>query len=215
MHESLDIASREFEGALRRGDEISARAVLGHQLGDDGVHSAVELIVMPALERIGADWEAGDLPLADVYASGNLAEMLLAEWLPVRPPAGTGQAPVAVAVLEDHHVLGKRLVLSVLRTAGLHVADYGHGLTVDQLVERCRDQAPRVLLVSTLMLPAALRVRPLVEGLAGLEPRPAVIVGGAPFRLDPELWREVGADAGGHTASDAFALVERFDGGAA
>jgi len=117
---------------------------------------------------------------------------------------------LAIAVLEDHHALGKRLVLSALRSSGYAVADHGHGVTVERLVQRCRDEKPRVLLISTLMLPAALRVREVVDRLALPAPRPLVIVGGAPFRLDPELWREVGADATGRNSSAAIELVDRF-----
>jgi len=39
-----------------------------------------------------------------------------------------------------------------------------------------------------------------------------VVVGGAPFLFDEELWREVGADAMGRSASDAVAIVERLMG---
>jgi len=35
-----------------------------------------------------------------------------------------------------------------------------------------------------------------------------VIVGGAPFRFDSSLWKEVGADAFGYNASDAFDIIQ-------
>jgi methanogenic corrinoid protein MtbC1 len=34
-----------------------------------------------------------------------------------------------------------------------------------------------------------------------------IAVGGAPFLLDPELWCEVGADAGGRSAADAVTIL--------
>jgi methanogenic corrinoid protein MtbC1 len=34
------------------------------------------------------------------------------------------------------------------------------------------------------------------------------VVGGAPFLLDDELWKEVGADAMGRSASEAIEIVE-------
>jgi methanogenic corrinoid protein MtbC1 len=64
-----------------------------------------------------------------------------------------------------------------------------------------------VLLVSTLLLPSALRVKDLRRRLDELHAPTRLIVGGAPFRLDPQLWREVGADANGNSATDAIALV--------
>ena len=64
-----------------------------------------------------------------------------------------------------------------------------------------------VLMVSTLMLRGALAVAELVRLLRAAGSGVRVVVGGAPFRMDPELWRGVGADACGATAAEAPALA--------
>jgi methanogenic corrinoid protein MtbC1 len=199
--------AQAFERALLRGDRAGARAVLRERSGEADPIRVSEAVVVPALERIGSSWEAGDISLATLYLSGVLAEEVVGEVLPRSRPAADGPAAIAIVVLEDHHVLGKRLVLSALRSAGYAVEDYGHGRSPRDVISRCRAEHPRVLLVSTLMLPAALKVSELAAGLASLEPRPVLFVGGAPFRLDPELWREVGADGTGHNSGDALRLV--------
>ena len=204
---------RAFERALLSTDAVAARREFSAAAEREGTFAAMETLVVPALQRIGDAWEAGDLALAQLYLAGRIAEEVVTAALPATNPFVAGVPPIAIAVLEDHHVLGKRLVLSALRAAGYGVTDYGRGVGVDDLVTRCAADRPRILLVSTLMLPSALRVRDLAAGLAGLDERPALIVGGAPFRLDPELWREVGADAGGRNSADAIALVRRFLGG--
>lgn len=199
--------AREFEQALLRGDRAAARAVIRQDSEGRDPVSVSEAVVVPALERIGASWESGAISLATLYLSGVLAEELVAEVLPSARPAADGAPGIAIVVLEDHHVLGKRLVLSALRSAGFAVEDYGHGLSPRDVVARCRAENPRILLVSALMLPAALRVRDLTGSLAELEARPTLFVGGAPFRMDPELWREVGADGAGNNSGDALRLV--------
>jgi len=209
-----DDRTRAFERALLAMDRVGARETL--LAAADGTHrlAVAESVVAPALERIGDDWEQGTVSLAQLYMAGRIAEQVVSELLPPGR-SGDGERPqVAIVVLEDHHALGKRLVLSALRASGHAVADYGHGVTVERLVQRCRDDEPRVLLVSTLMLPSALRVRAVVDQLALFGAPPFVIVGGAPFRLDPELWGEVGADAAGGNSADAIELVDRFMGGA-
>jgi methanogenic corrinoid protein MtbC1 len=206
---------RAFELALLSTDAVAARREFAATAEREGTFGAMETLVVPALQRIGAAWEAGDLALAQLYLAGRIAEEVVTANLPTVGSYTGGVPPIAIAVLEDHHVLGKRLVVSALRAAGYGVTDYGRGITVDDLVARCAAAHPRVLLVSTLMLPSALRVRDLAAGLAALDARPALVVGGAPFRLDPQLWREVGADAGGHSSTDAIGLVRRFLGGAA
>ncbi len=40
-----------------------------------------------------------------------------------------------------------------------------------------------------------------------------IVVGGAPFRFDDQLWREVGADAMCRTASEAVDVIHEVMGG--
>jgi methanogenic corrinoid protein MtbC1 len=209
-----DDRARVFERALLAMDRVGARETLLAAAEGEETLAVAESVVAPALERIGDDWERGTVSLAQLYMAGRIAEQVVSEVLPQVRAGDGGRPQLAIAVLEDHHTLGKRLVLSALRAAGHAVADYGHGVTVEQLVQRCRDDKPAVLLISALMLPAALRVRDVVGRLALPAPHPVVIVGGAPFRLDPELWREVGADATGRNSAEAIQLVDRFTGGA-
>jgi methanogenic corrinoid protein MtbC1 len=60
------------------------------------------------------------------------------------------------------------------------------------------------------MLPSALRVKDVKQGFIKAGKEVKIAVGGAPFRLDPQLWKEVGADMGGRTASDAIDIVLQF-----
>lgn len=199
--------SAAFERALMRGDRSGARAVLKGRVSESDAVAVTEAVVVPAMERIGYAWEEGSISLAALYLSGVLAEEVVNDVLPRAPVEEDGRAEIAIAVLEDHHVLGKRLVLSALRSAGYAIDDYGHGLSAAELLRRCRAASPRILLVSTLMLPSALRVREVANGLESFEARPALFVGGAPFRFDAELWREVGADGAGRNSADALQLV--------
>ena len=60
------------------------------------------------------------------------------------------------------------------------------------------------------MLPAALRVKDLQCALKEGGIRVKVIVGGAPFRFDPLLWKDVGADGVGNNAGDALDIVRKL-----
>ena len=85
-------------------------------------------------------------------------------------------------------------------------------MDVDALVERVVADRIRVLMISVLMLPSALKVRDVCERLKAKGADTRVIVGGAPFMFDGDLWKEVGADAMGSSAAQAVAIVERLMG---
>lgn len=216
MREDNSIVStpEAFLEALLDTDRLRARQVLEWASRPAGPGSALDSLMMPALERIGERWESGKLALSQVYMSGRICEDLIETLMPLRAGNGAASsAPVAIGVLEDRHALGKRIVLSVLRAGGIPVRDYGAGLNVGKLVERTRADGIRVLLVSTLMLRSALRIKELVDALrvAGLAVK--VVVGGAPFVCDRRLAERVGADAVGYSAHQAVEIVRRLLGG--
>jgi methanogenic corrinoid protein MtbC1 len=203
----------EFEQALLTLDRLRARSVLVSAPDAMTAIQVADRVAGPALERIGAGWEEGRVALSQVYMSGRICEELIAEILPPDSPDRRDRPKMAIAVLQDHHLLGKRIVYSALRAAGYEISDYGR-VDVFDLVERIRADGVRILLISTLMLNSALRIKEVRRRLdqAGAEVK--IIVGGAPFRFDTYLWRDVGADAMGYTATDAITVINQITGGA-
>ena len=105
---------------------------------------------------------------------------------------------IAICVLEDYHALGKRMVKSALQSAGYRPMDFGHGCRAQTVVEG-RDS--RQGGYPDGLLPHARVRRPRERGCGGGFVKPAatpfLVVGGAPFRLEPRLWKEVGASGHG------------------
>jgi methanogenic corrinoid protein MtbC1 len=201
----------EFERALLSLDRVAARNVLTSG-GFETPIQRVEKLVVPALERIGTDWEQGTVALSQVYMSGRICEELVDAILPPGDPGRKNQPKTAIAALQDYHLLGKRIVYSVLRASGFDLLDYGR-VEVNDLVRRARDDRIEVLLISVLMLPSALRVKDVRAKLQASGSDVKIAVGGAPFRLDDQLWQEVGADAMGRDASEAIEIMSQFAGG--
>jgi len=200
----------QFEKALLSLDRITATEIVTTQCKKIGAMAAVEKIIVPTLEKIGDGWEFGDLSLAQIYMSGKLCEELIDNILPANDPQRHSNANMAIAVLEDHHTLGKNIIYSTLRANGFELTDYGNGITVEALVERAIDDDTNILLISVLMLRSALRVSNLVDELKKRNANIKIVVGGAPFRFDDKLWQEVGATACGNNGKDAIKIVRQL-----
>jgi methanogenic corrinoid protein MtbC1 len=210
MIEPLAVAS-EFEQALLSLDRLAARNILLESEDSEPSLQLVEKLVVPALERIGAGWEQGQVALSQVYMSGRICEELVDTLLPSDGLGRKNRPKMAIAVLQDYHLLGKRIVYSVLRASGFELLDYGR-VDVDDLVRRVRQDGVEVLLISVLMLPSALRVKEVRARLQAIGSDVKIVVGGAPFRLDDQLWKEVGADAMGREASEAVDIIAKMMG---
>jgi methanogenic corrinoid protein MtbC1 len=200
-----------FQQSLVALDRIKANALFTEALATLTPIEAVEQLVVPALEQIGAAWHRGDMALSQVYMSGRYCETLVEGVLPPSDPDRKHQPRSAIVVLSDYHDLGKRIVYSVMRASGFEIFDYGR-LDVDQLVDKAIADRLRVLMISVLILPSALKVKQVCRGLKERGADIKVVVGGAPFLFDAQLWQEVGADAMGSSASEAVAIVERLMG---
>lgn len=201
-----------FMEALLAVDQARAHQVLRAGL-DEGVPplALADGCITPGLEAIGSGWERGDLALSQVYMAGRITERLVEALFPVPADLRPGGPALALALLEDYHAMGKRMVQLVLRSSG-HASDDLGRVTAEELVEKVLAGRYDLVLISTLMLRSALRVRTVVDGLRRAGCSVPVVVGGAPFRFDRNLWREVGADGFGAEASDALRLVAEFTG---
>lgn len=199
-----------YKSALLSVDRVRAEEVLRTASAMFATPLEVaEFCLAPVLEQMGEAWESGQLALSQIYMASRISEELVERILP-SPSELRGETPkIALALLEDHHMLGKRLVQSALRLAGIPVLDWQR-VTVDELIARAIQERPDLILISTLMLRAALRVREVREGLDRAGLAIPIYVGGAPFRLDPLLWQEVGASAMGANSAEAIRLVSSF-----
>ncbi|MGI6783052.1 MAG: cobalamin B12-binding domain-containing protein [Aminivibrio sp.] len=208
-----NIRAERFEAALLSLDRLEAARLLESGGDDRPFTLRIEQDVAPAMESIGRAWEEGRIALSQVYMSGRICEELINRHLPKGGGGGGAGLKIALALLEDRHFLGKRMVGAVLSAAGYPFLDYG-AMDSDSLVRRAADDGLDLLLISTLMLPSALKVEKVRKGLDSLGLGVKIAVGGAPFRLAPDLWREVGADAMGRNASEAISIIKSFTGGA-
>jgi methanogenic corrinoid protein MtbC1 len=205
-NDSYPELKQEFLKALLSLDRIQAERIFTRVINLKNSSGSSESLIVDVLETIGTEWENGKYALSQVYMSGRICEELAAH-LPVQAYTSRENMPaMAIALLNDYHALGKRMVLSVLHSTGYAVTDYGR-MDVPNLVAAIKQDGIQIILISVLMLPSALHVKDLRQALnaAGLPVK--IVVGGAPFRLNKELWKTVGADAAGHTAANAIEII--------
>lgn len=199
----------DFREALLSVDRIRAANIAKKYVEENQSLSFVDGMLQPALEEIGLGWEKGVYSLSQVYMSGKICEEIISQ-ISLNLPINTRNSKsIAIVVLEDFHVLGKRILFTTLKACGYQITDLGC-LTVKELLEQLNQKRYDILMISVLMLSSALKVSELTKALA-LQPI-KIMVGGAPFRFDPELWKEVGAHASGNSLAEAVKLVNEESG---
>src|SRR5512145_2532847 len=122
--DDIDDSVVAFESALLAMDRKVADQEMTDVRARVGALASVEHVLVAALEKIGSDWERGDIALSQVYMSGRICEELVESTFRNKHESQI-PASIGIAVFEDHHSLGKRIVQSVMRAAGFVVKDYG------------------------------------------------------------------------------------------
>lgn len=199
-----------FKTALLQIDRIEANEIFENIYKKNGNFDMLEYLTMEALKKIGSGWENGELSLSQIYMSGVICEELIEQYIPKYAVSYKMKPKIAIAVLQDNHALGKRIVYSVIRAGGYNILDFGQGLSVEEIVDKTIKEEIEILLISTLMLPAAMKVKNVIESLRKKGSATKIIVGGAPFRLDKSLWRKVNADADGKNGTEVTKIIGRL-----
>jgi monomethylamine corrinoid protein len=198
----------DLERTLLSLDKTASKRVVQRALEYGSPIEIASELITETLERIGTGWEQGDYSLSQVYMSGTICEAIIDDVLPKNSPSRRNQPITAIGVFEDYHMLGKRIVYSALRASGIELIDLGGGLTIEKTLKQIEENQVKILLLSVLMLPSALKIKGLIDELKGKDVK--VVVGGAPFRFDPNLATEIGAIASGKDSSEAIAIMNKL-----
>ncbi len=208
---------RQFANIVKASDRRGARRLL-RRAADRGVDRPLLMkeVVGRAVDEVARSWKEAEISLSQVYAAGLIAEDAMET---LRIPSGGGGRPHPYKVVigtatGEYHGLGKRIVAAFLRAGGFEVVDLGLSASPETFIDAAVSEGASIVAVSALMADTALsirRVRQEIEKrrLRGIK----LLVGGAPFRYNRELYRLVGADSMAPTAFEAVQtareLVER------
>jgi methylmalonyl-CoA mutase cobalamin-binding domain/chain len=208
-------ANESLLNAILDADRGTAASILEAELRSLGPVRALNEVLEPTLDRIGALWEGKkDISLAQAYAAGKISEEFLSKVALV--DSGAGAVPMGVAVIgnieDDFHSLGRKMLGIFLKAAGWAVHDAGNDATAQRFVEAALESGASVIGVSAMMYSTAKNISKLRDELdrLGLSGRIKLAVGGAIFRLRPELVREVGGDGSVGNAMLAPELFKRL-----
>ena len=200
---------KKFQLALLDFDKEKAETLLKDLSKQENSELKIGSLIENTLREIGELWSKGELALSQIYMAGKICEDIINNILPERKPQNTN-LKIAIVTLNDFHLLGKKIVSSIVKSAGFNLINYGHGVKEHKLVNKVISDKIEILLISTLMLHSALSIKNVVDLFEERKYKIKILVGGAPFNFDENLWQQVGANAMGKTPSDAITILKRW-----
>ncbi len=170
----------DLRGYVISGRRREAEAAVRAMLSDTDAMAIINTHLIPALDEVGARFEAGKLFLPQLIASADAAKA----GFDVIRAAASGNAPtrgriVLATVKGDIHDIGKNIVRMLLENYGYDILDLGRDVDPAVVVEAVREENIKLVGLSALMTTTVRAMADTIAALrdAGLDCR--VMVGGA------------------------------------
>lgn len=210
----------EYNEAVFEIDKETALEVVESAL-EKGVtpEQVVFNIIIPSIEEMMAVIEKDpDTNLAQHFMTAQIAAEITEKMLVkfTAPPEVIGRVIIGTA-FGDLHSLGKRIVIGCLKSMMVEVIDLGVNVKPEDFVNAALEHDAQVIAISSMMVHTAtgeegsLRVRALLDE-RNLADKIKLVVGGAPYRFDHQLYTQAGADnwaADGITAAKIISQLIR------
>ena len=174
----------------------------------------VDHILIPALDRVGADFEANRVFLPQLIQSAGAAQAafeVIRDALAQGEGGSVSRGTVVLATVKgDIHDIGKNIVKVLLENYGYTVVDLGRDVDPAAVVEAARKHAAPLVGLSALMTTTLKSMAETIEELhaAGLPCK--IMVGGAV--LTPEYAKEIHADFYARDAKESVDIAKQVIG---
>jgi methanogenic corrinoid protein MtbC1 len=214
MDPSLDAGHRErtlqYLEAILEGDRTAAESLILAAL-DEGVTIAeiYEKVLAPAQARLGRMWHRGEISVADEHFGSATTQSVMSLLRPrfdrAKPKDRT---LVATSTPGDLHEIGLRMVTDLFEIDGWTVIYLGANTPTADLIELLDRRQPNLL---TLSVSTGLMLRDAGELVERIRETSSiaelkVLIGGPPFAVAADLWRELGADGCATSSTEAVRL---------
>ena len=196
-----------LDDAILRGLKTDAGRLARAALAEEDELALVEKHLIPALDRVGADYEQGKAFLPQLLSAAGAAQAVfevIKDSIAQKGGVPVKKGRLAVATVQgDIHDIGKNIVKTVLENYGYETLDLGRDVPPETVLETVeREEIPLVGL-SALMTTTLPAMEETIRLLHTLPKPPVIFVGGAV--VTPEYAKKMGAD---YYAKDARASVE-------
>ena len=192
--------------AVQNGLKSEGAAITEKLLETTDPMIIVDDMLIPALDKAGADFESGKIFLPQLILSAGVAQ---AAFEVIKSKISTGDSSVSkgkvvlATVKGDIHDIGKNIVNVLLENYGYEVIDLGRDVEYQAVVDAAKIDGVKLVGLSALMTTTLKSMADTIELVKKERPDCKIVVGGAV--LTPEYAEKIGAD---YYARDAKATVD-------
>ncbi|MEJ2504114.1 MAG: cobalamin-dependent protein [Gemmatimonadota bacterium] len=211
-----DLARAYLDALLRRDRSTATELVMNAVDGGVPIRAIYLNVFQPIQYEIGRLWQTGQVGVAEEHYCSAATQVIMSMLYPrIFAAVPDAHTMVAACVGGDLHEIGLRMVADFFEMEGWDTTFLGANTPLRSLVAMVEDTRPDLLALSATMAFHVSAVGEVTRAVRRAAPEVRILVGGYPFRVDPQLWRRVGADGTAQDAEGALrtaaALIEGVD----
>ena len=210
--ESDPMASNPLYQAVLNGLKSEGAQLTRQMLETTDSMEIVNNILIPALDKIGADFEKGTIFLPQLIMSAAVAQSAFEEIrkamvLGNKQPESKGKNVMAT-VKGDGHDIGKNIVKVLLENYGYDVIDLGKDVEYQAVVDAIKENDAKLVGLSALMTTTLVSMKETIELIHKNNLDCKIFVGGAV--LTPEYAKEIHADFYAKDAKESVDIAKKI-----
>lgn len=176
------------------GDDITAKEAVSAMIGDKSSEEIINGIIIPALDKVGENFESGKFFLPQLMRSAAAANSAVEV---IRASVGEGDGAkrgkiIIATVKGDIHDIGKNIVKMVLANYGYEIIDLGKDVPPETVVDAAIKNNVKLIGLSALMTTTLPAMEETITALRASGHDCKIMVGGAV--LTEEYSKKIGAD---------------------
>ena len=207
---SAEAESITLERAILKGLKKEAADVTKKLLCEKKPLEIVNEHIIPALDRVGADYEGGKIFLPQLLMSAETATVAFdAVKECIKGEGETNKGDIILATVKgDIHDIGKNIVKVILENYGYQVYDLGKDVAPEKVLECAQKTGARLIGLSALMTTTVPAMENTIKLVKSKLPEAKFMVGGAV--LTPEYAEMIGADNYSKDAMEAVRYAKQI-----
>ncbi|MCR5804042.1 MAG: homocysteine S-methyltransferase family protein [Clostridia bacterium] len=167
--------------------------------------------LIPALDKVGNDYDKGKIFLPQLMVSAETAKLVFDEIRKnIKTDSSSTKGPIVIATVEaDVHDIGKNIVKVVLQSYGFEVIDLGKDVKASVICDAVREHKPIAVGLSALMTTTVVYMRKTIEALKEQGLDVPTFVGGAVLTQD--VADQIGATYYAKDAMESVRICEQIN----
>ena len=207
------LATQYLQALLRGERHAASKLILDTVQQGTSVRDVYLHLFQRTQYEIGRLWQVNQISVAQEHYCTAATQLIMSQLYPcIFGAEKTHGTLVATCVSGDLHEIGARMVSDFFEMEGWHTYYLGANVPTPSVVQTLIGHQAAVLAISATItyhvrafeaLIAAVRRAPECRGVK-------ILVGGYPFKIASDLWRDIGADGSAPDAQEAVLLGDRL-----